>query len=88
MRRSTTAHLSMMAERARALRPGPPADPTTQMGAIISKTQLEKVERYVAWGLEGGAPGLLAGYVWGNEAGPHYPGWKSRDDRSGRPRLC
>jgi betaine-aldehyde dehydrogenase len=52
--------VSLMADRAQAIRPGLPTDPATQMGAIISKAQLEKVERYVAWGQEDGAR-LVAG---------------------------
>jgi betaine-aldehyde dehydrogenase len=52
--------LALMAARAEAIRPGLPTDPAAQMGAIISKAQLDKVERYVAWGLEDGAR-LVAG---------------------------
>jgi len=49
-----------MADRVLAIRPGLPTDPNAQMGAIISKAQLEKVERYVAYGQEDGAR-LMAG---------------------------
>jgi betaine-aldehyde dehydrogenase len=35
--------------------PGLPTDPSTTMGALISKAQLDKVERYVALGREQGA---------------------------------
>lgn len=34
--------------------PGIPTDPKTTMGALVSRAQLEKVERYVAIGLEDG----------------------------------
>jgi betaine-aldehyde dehydrogenase len=52
--------LGLMAERVLAIKPGMPTDPNAQMGAIISRAQLEKVERYVAYGLEDGAR-LIAG---------------------------
>ena len=44
-----------VAARAREVRIGDPFEPSTQMGAIISRAQLEKVERYVALGLQEGA---------------------------------
>ncbi len=52
--------VELMAERVKAILPGLPMDPQTQMGAIISKAQRDKVERYVAYGLEDGAR-LVAG---------------------------
>jgi acyl-CoA reductase-like NAD-dependent aldehyde dehydrogenase len=52
--------LAAMAERILAIRPGLPMDPHAQMGAIISKAQLEKVERYVGYGIADGAR-LMAG---------------------------
>ena len=52
--------LAQMAERILAIRPGLPMDPEAQMGAIISRAQLEKVERYVGFGLADGAR-LMAG---------------------------
>ena len=52
--------LSLMTERVRAIRPGLPMDPEAAMGAIVSRAQLEKVERYVAYGQEDGAT-LMAG---------------------------
>jgi len=36
-------------------KPGLPTDPATTMGAIISRTQLDKIERYIALGREQGA---------------------------------
>jgi betaine-aldehyde dehydrogenase len=35
-------------------RPGIPTDPKTTMGSLVSRAQLEKVQRYVAAGLEDG----------------------------------
>jgi betaine-aldehyde dehydrogenase len=52
--------LGLIAEKAGAIKPGLPTDPEAQMGAIISAAQLAKVERYVGYGLEGGAR-LVAG---------------------------
>jgi betaine-aldehyde dehydrogenase len=52
--------LALMTERVQAIRPGLPTDPNAAMGAIISKAQLEKVERYVVYGQEDGAE-LMAG---------------------------
>jgi betaine-aldehyde dehydrogenase len=52
--------LSLMTEKVLAIRPGLPTDPNAQMGAIISQAQLDKVERYVAYGREDGAR-LVAG---------------------------
>ena len=49
-----------VAARAREVRIGDPFEASTQMGAIISRAQLEKVERYVALGLQEGAR-LVAG---------------------------
>ncbi|AKQ59445.1 aldehyde dehydrogenase family protein [Bordetella hinzii] len=36
-------------------KPGIPTDPATTMGSLVSRAQLEKVERYVAMGLQDGA---------------------------------
>jgi betaine-aldehyde dehydrogenase len=44
-----------------AYRPGLPTDPATNMGALISRAQLDKVERYVARGVEEGARLVLGG---------------------------
>jgi betaine-aldehyde dehydrogenase len=52
--------LDLIAEKVRAIKPGLPTDPDAQMGAIISAAQLEKVERYVGFGLADGAR-LVAG---------------------------
>ena len=52
--------MQRVAARAREVRIGDPFDLSTQMGAIISRAQLEKVERYVALGLQEGAR-LVAG---------------------------
>lgn len=42
-------------EKAKALRVGDPMDPKTQVGAIISRSQLEKIEGYVGIGAQEGA---------------------------------
>jgi betaine-aldehyde dehydrogenase len=52
--------LGLIAEKALAIAPGLPTDPDAQMGAIVSAAQRDKVERYVAYGLEDGAR-LIAG---------------------------
>jgi acyl-CoA reductase-like NAD-dependent aldehyde dehydrogenase len=46
--------LDMVVERARALRVGLPADPATDMGALISRAHLEKVAGYVDIGRDEG----------------------------------
>ena len=40
---------------------GDPTDPKTTMGPLISAAQFEKVQRYVAWGIEDGARLLVGG---------------------------
>jgi betaine-aldehyde dehydrogenase len=42
-------------------RPGHPTDPSTTMGALIDESSLEKVERYVALGIEEGAKLVCGG---------------------------
>jgi acyl-CoA reductase-like NAD-dependent aldehyde dehydrogenase len=54
------AFVATLAERARAIRVGDPLDPATEMGAQISRRQLETVLGYVRSGREQGAR-LLAG---------------------------
>jgi betaine-aldehyde dehydrogenase len=50
-----------LVERAKKIRVGNGFDPDTEMGPIISKTQLERVERYIAIGKEEGAKLLCGG---------------------------
>jgi betaine-aldehyde dehydrogenase len=52
--------LDAIVDRVRAIEPGLPTDPDTQMGAIVSRQQMDKVAGYVAHGLEDGAR-LVAG---------------------------
>ncbi|MER2474369.1 5-carboxymethyl-2-hydroxymuconate semialdehyde dehydrogenase [Photorhabdus laumondii] len=52
--------IKRFAERANRLRVGDPQDPTTQIGALISKPHWEKVSGYIRLGIEEGAT-LLAG---------------------------
>ena len=58
-----------VAARAAAIRVGNPFERTTQMGAIISRAQLEKVEQYVALGKAEGARLLTGGQ---RPAGPAF----------------
>jgi alpha-ketoglutaric semialdehyde dehydrogenase len=50
-------------ERARALRVGNGLDPATQMGPVVSQSQLETVARYVAIGQQEGARLVTGGHV-------------------------
>ena len=47
--------LHKITAKAKALRVGDPLDPATQVGAIISKKQLEKIEGYIGIGVQEGA---------------------------------
>jgi acyl-CoA reductase-like NAD-dependent aldehyde dehydrogenase len=47
--------LERFVEKAKSLRVGDPQDPQTQVGAIISRSQLEKIEGYVGIGVQEGA---------------------------------
>jgi acyl-CoA reductase-like NAD-dependent aldehyde dehydrogenase len=58
--RGYDAFVAALADRARALRVGDPLDPATEMGAQVSRRQLETVLGYVRAGLEQGAR-LVAG---------------------------
>ncbi len=49
-------------ERIAKIRQGNPLDVSTQLGAQVSAKQLEKIERYVAIGLEEGAELLIGGH--------------------------
>jgi aminomuconate-semialdehyde/2-hydroxymuconate-6-semialdehyde dehydrogenase len=51
--------IEQLTKQVKAIRVGDPQDPQTQMGAIISKEQLEKVEKYVKLGEQEGK--VLAG---------------------------
>jgi len=51
----------LLVDRARRLRLGHGLDPQTDMGPLVSQAQLERVERYVAVGLEEGAVVLVGG---------------------------
>jgi acyl-CoA reductase-like NAD-dependent aldehyde dehydrogenase len=51
----------LLVDRARRLRLGHGLDPQTDMGPLVSAAQLERVERYVAVGLEEGAVVLVGG---------------------------
>ncbi|MGD9494877.1 MAG: aldehyde dehydrogenase [Armatimonadota bacterium] len=46
-----------------SLRVGDPMDPQTQLGAIVSEEQFEKVTRYIRWGEEEGATIAAGGTV-------------------------
>jgi len=51
----------MLIERTRKIKIGPPLDPATQMGPMISRGQLQVVEDYIKSGLDQGAKLLLGG---------------------------
>jgi acyl-CoA reductase-like NAD-dependent aldehyde dehydrogenase len=53
--------LEMIVERARDLRVGPPANESTEMGALISRAHFEKVSRYVELGRDEGARVAIGG---------------------------
>ncbi len=56
------ALLERLIDRARKLEPGDPQDPKTRLGAIVSKTQMDRVLQYVEIGrTEGALPVLLGG---------------------------
>jgi aldehyde dehydrogenase len=62
-------------ERIAAIRQGNPLDPTTQIGPQVSRSQLEKIERYVQIGLDEGAELLIGGErneLDGELAGGYY----------------
>jgi aldehyde dehydrogenase (NAD+) len=67
--------LAGLAERAGELKIGPALDPATDLGPVVSATQLDTVERYVRIGRQDGAE-LLAGgerpVVQGHEGGFYY----------------
>jgi acyl-CoA reductase-like NAD-dependent aldehyde dehydrogenase len=52
--------------RAAKLEPGDPLDPATRLGALVSKTQMEKVLGYVQLGCDEGARPVLPGGRFGN----------------------
>ena len=58
-------HDKVLAEVLRLLperhKPGIPTDPATTMGSLVSRAQLEKVQRYVAMGLEDGGKLVCGG---------------------------
>jgi aldehyde dehydrogenase (NAD+) len=64
-----------LAKRSEAFRIGPALDPASDLGPIVSQTQLETVERYVAIGREEGADVLTGGeraVVEGHDGGYYY----------------
>jgi acyl-CoA reductase-like NAD-dependent aldehyde dehydrogenase len=67
--------LAELAKRTQALRVGPAGDPASDLGPIISNTQLETIERYVGIGVDEGAD-LVAGgeraVVEGHDGGFYF----------------
>ncbi|WP_232695888.1 aldehyde dehydrogenase family protein [Brevibacillus daliensis] len=53
--------IDLFSQKAQTIRTGNPLDPTTQMGPQVSLTQLDRIENYVASGLEEGANLVLGG---------------------------
>ncbi|MGV9386464.1 aldehyde dehydrogenase [Nonomuraea sp. NPDC003707] len=64
--------LELVVERARALRIGDPLDPRTQMGALISAQQKERVLDYVERGRAEGARLVTGGHELLAETGGHF----------------
>jgi aldehyde dehydrogenase (NAD+) len=67
--------LADLTKRTEAIRVGPALDPASDTGPLISQTQLETVERYVAIGREEGADVLTGGeraVAEGHEGGFYY----------------
>jgi betaine-aldehyde dehydrogenase len=62
--------LEQLRERTEKIRVGDPADPDTQMGALVSKAHMEKVMRFIDSGKSSGAT-LLTG---GNRPGKDFKG--------------
>src|SRR6058998_2526216 len=61
--------VSMLVERAQALRVGDPLDPTTQMGPVVNREQLERVHSYIDVGAGEGARLMCGGHIM--DQGPH-----------------
>ena len=64
-----------LVKRADEIKVGPALDPTSDMGPIVSKTQLETVERYVSTGRDEGAYVLVGGeraVVEGHDGGFYF----------------
>jgi acyl-CoA reductase-like NAD-dependent aldehyde dehydrogenase len=55
------AFLDRLLDRSRKLEPGDPLDPKTRLGALVSRTQMEKVLGYLEAGVRDGATPVLAG---------------------------
>ncbi|HEX2928004.1 MAG TPA: aldehyde dehydrogenase [Ruminiclostridium sp.] len=53
--------LELLVDRARKVRVGNPLNAETEMGSLASREQLEKVKRYVAYGVEDGATLMCGG---------------------------
>jgi acyl-CoA reductase-like NAD-dependent aldehyde dehydrogenase len=52
---------------------GPAMDPTSEMGPVVSASQLERVKKYVAIGQEEGAEMVLGGHQVGDRGYYHEP---------------
>ncbi|HEV8419969.1 MAG TPA: aldehyde dehydrogenase family protein, partial [Actinomycetota bacterium] len=64
-----------LVKRADGIKVGPALDPSSEMGPIVSKTQLETVERYVGIGRDEGADVLVGGeraVVEGHDGGFYF----------------
>jgi acyl-CoA reductase-like NAD-dependent aldehyde dehydrogenase len=55
------ALLDKLVERTKKLEPGDPLNPKTRLGALVSKTQMERVLGYLEAGVREGAKAVLAG---------------------------
>jgi aldehyde dehydrogenase len=69
------AFMERVLSRIQAIRQGNPLDPDTQIGAQVSRAQIEKIEGYVKIGQEEGAQVLIGGeraHLPGELAGGYY----------------
>jgi acyl-CoA reductase-like NAD-dependent aldehyde dehydrogenase len=69
------AFIAELVKRADGIKVGPALDPSSDMGPIVSKTQLETVERYVSIGRDEGADVLAGGersVVEGHDGGFYF----------------
>lgn len=66
------AFVAMFVEKAQKIRVGDPTDPKTQIGALVSREQWERVDGYVKLGVEEGATLVLGGARPEGFAAGHY----------------
>ncbi len=79
MRRQVAAHESLkdeflerIAQVAASIQPGDPLDPATRMGAIVDRTQLDRVLGYIETGRDEGAQLKLGGNQTREDSGGYF----------------